>query len=92
MTNDFFNWPAAAGTMAVTPGIRRRAVDDVNRLREAAERDQLWASLRALLPEIERLGREPWEDTDRARQLVRVLAGVVAAELRYRAGAAEDGP
>ena len=32
---------------------------DEGRIREAAERDQLWASLRALLPEIERMAVDP---------------------------------
>ncbi len=60
--------------------------EDSQRLRDAAERDQLWASLRALLPEVERLAGGAWDGTERELQLVRVLAGVVAAELRYRAG------
>jgi hypothetical protein len=55
------------------------------RLSEGAERDQLWASLRALVPEVDRLAAGEWQGTDRERQLVRVLAGVVAAELRFRA-------
>jgi hypothetical protein len=63
-------------------------VDDEQRLQEIAQRDQLWASLRVLLPEIDRLAHGGWENADRERQLVQVLAGVVAAELRYRAGEA----
>ena len=62
---------------------------DEQSLSEVAERDQLWASLRVLLPEIERLAAGQWDDADRERQLVKVLAGVVAAELRYRAKASE---
>ncbi|HEY1376181.1 MAG TPA: hypothetical protein VGF55_05275 [Gemmataceae bacterium] len=58
---------------------------DESRLRDVAERDQLWASLRQLLPEIDRLAAGVWENTERERQLVRVIAGVVAAELRFRA-------
>ncbi len=64
-------------------------MDDEVRLRDVAERDQLWASLRRLLPEIDRLAAGEWADTERERQLVRVIAGVVAAELRFRAS---DGP
>jgi chromosome condensin MukBEF ATPase and DNA-binding subunit MukB len=62
---------------------------DEQRLRDEAERDQLWASLRALLPEIERLAAGQWADTERERQLAKVLAGVVAAELRHRGAAAD---
>ena len=69
-----------------------RAVDDEQRLRDAAERDQLWASLRALLPEVERLAAGQWDGSERELQLARVLAGVVAAELRFRAADAEGEP
>src|SRR5947209_10720028 len=67
------------------------AVDEPT-LSEVAERDQLWASLRALGPEIERLAADQWDGSDRERQLVRVLSGVVAAELRYRAKAGDGEP
>lgn len=52
---------------------------------ETAERDQLWASLRALKPEIERLAAGDFDGSDRQRQLVVVLAQIVAAEMTYRA-------
>jgi hypothetical protein len=55
------------------------------RLQEVAERDQLWASLRQLLPQIEALAAGASADADRERQLARLLARVVAAELRFRA-------
>jgi hypothetical protein len=55
------------------------------RLQEVAERDQLWASLRLLLPEIEALAAGSPAEGDRERQLARLLARVVAAELRFRA-------
>ncbi|HEX3150233.1 MAG TPA: hypothetical protein VHR66_19300 [Gemmataceae bacterium] len=51
---------------------------------ETAERDQLWASLRALRPEIERLAAGDRDGSDRQKQLVLVLARVVAAELSFR--------
>jgi hypothetical protein len=57
---------------------------DEERIRAGAERDQLWASLRPLLPEITRLAAGEWAGSDRERQLVKVLAGVVTAELRHR--------
>jgi hypothetical protein len=54
--------------------------------REIAERDQLWASLRALCPEIDRLAAgDGTPADDRQRQLVRLLARVVAAEMDFRA-------
>ncbi len=52
--------------------------------REIAERDQLWASLRGLRPEIDRLAGGQFEATERQLQLIVVLARVVAAELDYR--------
>jgi len=52
---------------------------------ETAERDQLWASLRALRPEIERLAAGEFTGTDRQKQLVLVLARIVAAEMTFRA-------
>ena len=44
-----------------------------------SERDQLWASLRALRPEIERLGAGDWEASERQKQIVTLLARIVAA-------------
>ena len=41
---------------------------------ETAERDQLWASLRALRPEIDRLAAGELDASERQRQLVVVLA------------------
>ena len=61
-------------------------MSDAEHLQESAERDQLWASLRILLPEIGRMADGLWEGSERERQLARVLAGVVAAELRFRSG------
>jgi hypothetical protein len=52
---------------------------------ETAERDQLWASLRALRPEIDLLATGELDGTDRQKQLVVVLARVVAAEMTFRA-------
>lgn len=52
---------------------------------ETAERDQLWASLRALRPEIDRLAAGEFDGSDRQKQLVLVLARIVAAEMSFRA-------
>jgi len=52
---------------------------------ETAERDQLWASLRALKPEIEKLAAGEFDGSERQRQLVLVLARIVAAEMTFRA-------
>ena len=52
---------------------------------ETAERDQLWASLRALRPEIDRLAAGEFVGSDRQKQLVLVLARIVAAEMTFRA-------
>jgi hypothetical protein len=58
---------------------------DSEHLQAIAERDQLWASLRALLPEIEKLGQGAFDDSERQQQLTQLLARVVAAELGFRA-------
>jgi hypothetical protein len=59
---------------------------DPEDLQALAARDQLWASLRALGPEIERLAQGAWDGSDRERATVRLLARIVAAELGFRAG------
>jgi len=53
-------------------------------LQEISERDQLWASLRELLPEIHRLASGELDGTQRQQQLAVVLARIVAAELEFR--------
>lgn len=58
---------------------------DADRARAVSERDQLWASLRALLPEIERVAEGRFDGTDRERQVVSILARIAAAELAFRA-------
>ena len=57
--------------------------------REIAERDQLWASLRALRPEIGRLAAGEFEDLPLQQQVVMLLARIVAAEMDFRARQAE---
>ena len=56
---------------------------------ESSERDQLWASLRALRAEIDRLAAGEFTGADRQKQLVAVLARIVAAEMTFRAREAE---
>ena len=58
---------------------------DPDHLQATSERDQLWASLRQLLPEIHELGQGRFQGTDRERQLVQLIARIVAAELKFRA-------
>jgi hypothetical protein len=55
---------------------------------EVSERDQLWACLRALRPEIDALAAGQFNGTDRQTAVATILARVVAAELDYRARAA----
>jgi len=55
---------------------------------EVSERDQLWASLRALRAEIDPLAAGGFDGSDRQKAVVVILARVVAAELDYRARAA----
>jgi hypothetical protein len=54
-------------------------------LQASAERDQLWASLRALKPFIERLAQGQFGDSEQEQQLVQLLARIVVAELGFRA-------
>jgi hypothetical protein len=58
---------------------------DPDRLQASAFRDQLWASIPTLLPEINRLAGGEFSGSERERQLIQILAKVVAAELRFRA-------
>lgn len=57
---------------------------DPSEAKETSERDQLWASLRALRPEIDRLAAGEFDGSERHRQLVVVLAQIVAAEMDFR--------
>ena len=61
---------------------------DPDEAQDISERDQLWASLRALRAEIDRLGAGEFDGSDRQRQVLVLLARIVAAELDYRARAA----
>jgi hypothetical protein len=65
---------------------------DADRLQAIAARDQLWASLRTLLPEIDRLAQGQWENSERERQIILLLARIVSAELGFRAEEAKEPP
>jgi hypothetical protein len=58
---------------------------DAEHIQAGAARDQLWASLRALQPEIDQLARGEFSGTERERQILQLLARIVAAELGFRA-------
>ena len=58
---------------------------DADDMQTVAERDQLWASLRVLLPEIELLAAGSWSGTEREKQIIQLLARIVVAELTFRA-------
>jgi hypothetical protein len=57
---------------------------DSDKLREISERDQLWASLRGLREEIERVAAGELNSTERQQHLIMLLARIVAAEIKYR--------
>jgi hypothetical protein len=61
---------------------------DTDQAREIAERDQLWASLRGLRPEIAQLALGKFENSERQHQVIVLLARIVRAELDYRDRAA----
>jgi hypothetical protein len=54
-------------------------------IRTGAERDQLWASLRLLRQDIDVLAGGVRTNSERERQVIAVLARVIAAELDFRA-------
>ena len=58
---------------------------NAERLQEIAERDQLWASLRALVPEIQKLADGQFGNTERETQLVQLMARIVVSEMHFRA-------
>jgi len=58
---------------------------DPDRIQATAARDQLWASLRQLLPDINELAQGLFQGTDRERQLIQLISRIVAAELKFRA-------
>jgi hypothetical protein len=76
--------PAGALAPASRPCARSKIMDP-EQAQESSERDQLWASLRALRPEIDRLAAERFDSSDRQRQIISLLARIVAAEMDYRA-------
>jgi hypothetical protein len=53
-----------------------------------SERNQLWDSLKALRPEIDRLALGEFEGSPRDLKMVVLLARIVGAELDFRSGAA----
>jgi hypothetical protein len=55
-------------------------------IQASAERDQLWASLRQLRPEIEALAAAPaFTGSDRERQIIQLLSRIIISELDFRA-------
>lgn len=57
---------------------------DPEQAQESSMRDQLWASLRALRPEIDRLAAQGLDGTERQLQIIMLLARIVAAEMDFR--------
>jgi hypothetical protein len=55
---------------------------------ESSERDQLWASLRALRAEIDKLAAGEFDGSEWQRQVVVLVSRIVAAEMDFRARAA----
>ena len=58
---------------------------DSNQAQEMSERDQLWASLRPLRPEIEQLAAGQLEPSERQAKLLLIVSRIVLAEMDYRA-------
>ena len=58
---------------------------DEEYLRAVAARDQFWATLRTLLPEIERLADGEFGDEEISRKVAQLLARTALAELQFQA-------
>ena len=58
---------------------------DQDSLKDVADRDQLWASLRELRDDIDRLAAGKLDGTERQQNLSILLARIVAAELEFQA-------
>jgi hypothetical protein len=58
---------------------------DPEQMQTVAARDQLWASLRVLLPEIERVANGDFDGSERQKEVIQLIARIVAAELQFRA-------
>jgi hypothetical protein len=54
---------------------------------EISERDQLWASLRSLRAEIDRLAAGDFQNNELQQPIIQLIARIVAAELDFRARA-----
>ena len=65
---------------------------DADHLQASALRDQFWASLRLLMPEIQRLADGNFDGSERERQVLQLLARCVAAELAFRDDEAQRQP
>lgn len=52
---------------------------------EIAQRDQLWASLRALRADIDLLAGGEFTGSERQKQMIILLARIVASEMDFRA-------
>jgi hypothetical protein len=57
---------------------------DSDKIQEISERDQLWASLRGLKDEIDRLAAGQIDGSERQQQLTVLLARIVSAEMGFR--------
>lgn len=58
---------------------------DPDYLQTVAARDQLWASLRPLLPEIKKLADGGFDGSARQQQIIVLMARILTAELDFRA-------
>jgi hypothetical protein len=57
---------------------------DPEQAQTVAERDQLWASLRALRVDIDLLAQGQLDGSERQLQIIQILARIVAAEMDFR--------
>jgi hypothetical protein len=55
-----------------------------DRAQEISERDQLWAALRNLRPEIDLLADGKFDGSERQQHVIILLAKIVKAEIDFR--------
>lgn len=63
---------------------------DADELQASSERDQLWASLRQLRDDIDRLAAGEFTGSERERRVVNVLARIILAELDFRRASGKE--
>jgi hypothetical protein len=65
---------------------------DPEHVQAIAARDQLWSSLRQLLPDIEKIANGEFDGGERQAEIVQLIARIVMAELQFQADDSKHAP